>query len=507
MSTPKAILSTIKSLPRLINGKNASMLAVPNDFYSNLRHSIGLAKSEVILSALYVGTGNLERQLMSDIEAALSDPERPELTVTFILDYSRAQRPSDSSLKLYDDILQRHHPRLRMFLYRMPQLKKIPKLLLPSPVDEVLGVYHCKFCVFDNSFIVTGANLSDEYFTNRKDRYMVYNGDQNKSKENEMPVLDSVLSYLKQFSLIIREFSFEALPHCHLKEPNENCDRLLKEKLELLNCGSPNVSSEDALKQHELSSETSTLLFPVMQHRPIGLEQEYNNLPELLLLNSSSCENSSSGDSSIHWSDVYFSTPYPSFYASLRGTLLSVWNSGARCHFVLPSESSHGFRKGSGLRGLIPEVHRHTFSHLTDKCVESDGDGLSKPLNLMHYHRDNWTFHAKGIWLFRNESEGNSIGSRNSPPSVVKNDSELSNVVSYIGSSNFGERSMRRDFELGFILYSSDNHVQKLLHDEVDEMEAYNVINNEDITTEQPEQHILWKYGISLLAYVLRPFI
>ena len=40
--------------------------------------------------------------------------------------------------------------------------------ILPSPLDEVAGVFHMK------AYIVDDANLSEEYFDNRLDRYMLF---------------------------------------------------------------------------------------------------------------------------------------------------------------------------------------------------------------------------------------------------------------------------------------------------------------------------------------------
>ena len=38
---------------------------------------------------------------------------------------------------------------------------------------EIFGVHHMKFYVFDNDVLLTGANLSENYFTERQDRYML----------------------------------------------------------------------------------------------------------------------------------------------------------------------------------------------------------------------------------------------------------------------------------------------------------------------------------------------
>lgn len=36
------------------------------------------------------------------------------------------------------------------------------------------GVYHIKSYIFDNNMIISGANLSHDYFTNRIDRYVLF---------------------------------------------------------------------------------------------------------------------------------------------------------------------------------------------------------------------------------------------------------------------------------------------------------------------------------------------
>jgi hypothetical protein len=41
---------------------------------------------------------------------------------------------------------------------------------LPSPLDESIATQHMKAYVFDDTLIMSGANLSHDYFTNRQDR-------------------------------------------------------------------------------------------------------------------------------------------------------------------------------------------------------------------------------------------------------------------------------------------------------------------------------------------------
>ena len=39
-------------------------------------------------------------------------------------------------------------------------------------IGQVLGVHHQKIYIFDDRVVLTGANLSKNYFLNRRDRYI-----------------------------------------------------------------------------------------------------------------------------------------------------------------------------------------------------------------------------------------------------------------------------------------------------------------------------------------------
>lgn len=60
-----------------------------------------------------------------------------------------------------------------------PRLSRNPLMSLLATaapqVQEILGVHHTKFAVFDNSVILTGANFEEQYFLNRRDRYWIIN--------------------------------------------------------------------------------------------------------------------------------------------------------------------------------------------------------------------------------------------------------------------------------------------------------------------------------------------
>jgi CDP-diacylglycerol---glycerol-3-phosphate 3-phosphatidyltransferase len=59
-------------------------------------------------------------------------------------------------------------------MYHTPNLTGIRKTILPKRINEGWGLQHMKLYGMDDEIIMSGANLSDDYFTNRQDRYHVF---------------------------------------------------------------------------------------------------------------------------------------------------------------------------------------------------------------------------------------------------------------------------------------------------------------------------------------------
>ena len=55
----------------------------------------------------------------------------------------------------------------------MPDTGVLKGRFSESPLREIFGVHHIKAHVFDDNVLITGANLSEDYFTDRQDRCMV----------------------------------------------------------------------------------------------------------------------------------------------------------------------------------------------------------------------------------------------------------------------------------------------------------------------------------------------
>ena len=198
--------------PLPVAAARVSFLHQPQDFLQAVLDGVRRARRRVILATLYVGTGagpgaEAEAELLAALAAAALDhAARPELRIHVLLDALRGTRPAPAATSAPSQrplkgqqqqwvssasLLAQHllaptgaaeavagsgggvgrSSRVRVSLYHTPALRGPLRRWLPARWNEVLGVHHAKAAVFDDDVLLTGANLSREYFTSRQDRY------------------------------------------------------------------------------------------------------------------------------------------------------------------------------------------------------------------------------------------------------------------------------------------------------------------------------------------------
>ena len=81
---------------------------------------------------------------------------------------SRENHEGNCTLKMMRELRNKHYRRdLRLGLYHNPDTGILKGKLSNSPLREIFGVHHIKAHVFDSNVLITGANLSEDYFTDR----------------------------------------------------------------------------------------------------------------------------------------------------------------------------------------------------------------------------------------------------------------------------------------------------------------------------------------------------
>ena len=75
---------------------------------------------------------------------------------------------------MMSEVKQKHFGKnLRFCLWHNPDTGFLKGKASEGPMREIFGVHHMKVHVFDNHVMMTGANLSEDYFTDRQDRCIV----------------------------------------------------------------------------------------------------------------------------------------------------------------------------------------------------------------------------------------------------------------------------------------------------------------------------------------------
>ena len=145
------------------------------DYYLALHRLANDAEKRISMSALYIGTGKLEKYLVNKLQQKIS--KEPQLKVSVLLDYMRGTRVSrsgESSLSLLKPLKTENFKRnVRVGFFHMPDTGFFQGKYFDSPMREIFGVHHMKAHVFDNNVLITGANLSEDYFSDRQDRCIV----------------------------------------------------------------------------------------------------------------------------------------------------------------------------------------------------------------------------------------------------------------------------------------------------------------------------------------------
>ena len=109
----------------------------------------------------------------------------------------------------------------------------------------------------------------------------------------------------------------------------------------------------------------------------------------------------------------------------------------------------------------------------------------NKNVNIFEYFRGEWTFHTKGIWFYENQEE---------TPSLT-----------IIGSSNYSQRSYKRDNEIQFYIYSvCPKFKERLQKENVKQFQNAQKISLNEIKSDE-EIKLKWRHQIAFT--ILKSFL
>jgi CDP-diacylglycerol--glycerol-3-phosphate 3-phosphatidyltransferase len=410
-----------------------------------LQDKISKAQHRIYLSTLYIG--KTEHELISTIRTALQ--RNPKLHVSFLTDALRGTRetPDPSSASLMTPLISEFGPeRVEVRMYHTPNLTGLRKKYVPKRINEGWGLQHMKLYGVDDEIIMSGANLSEDYFTNRQDRYHLF-----RSKE--------LTDYFAKIHDGVAKLSFDLQPSTaegsggyNMSWPTSNpAPSPLESPSKFKDAASKHLShlllpsnSPSALSPSE--SSTTTTIYPVLSLVPLlNSSTELPSLTKIL---------SALSHPPFQKSSWTFTAGYFNMTPSFRRLLLSTRPASGTVLTAHPY--ANGFYGSKGVSGMLPDAYTHLAKMFLRKVRH---EGLSDSITLREWRKGKvgeeggWTYHAKGLWVTF------------PPSSQEKTEDDPSLTV--IGSSNYTKRSYELDLEANVIIATSDPGLRKRLGEEV----------------------------------------
>lgn len=420
-----------------------SFLSSPGHFYETIVEQVAMARRRISLATLYLGSEELERRLVAQLGERLQTPGQDDLKVHIHMDYLRGTRgfPGLCSASMLRPLLSSGRLQVSMYLTPTLQGPSWRRLIVPPRWNEIFGLSHLKVCVFDDTVLITGANLSQSYFTNRTDRYVCI---------KEHPLL---ADYFVELLQTIASFSF------HLR-PSEMENKMLQFDEPSISISRAQEAITNFSRRHQEKipgekrlGEGDALLIPSIQMAPHSIRQDERLLESLI-----NWYNQKHSDAQCSLASGYFNLAPLAQHIFRQADRLgrNPWQ------VLTSSPATNGFYKSAGFSQYIPDAYRSIeYAFLSQEHPDRPNLVLNERGQsvIYEYERADWTFHAKGLWL---------------------DDPTMTATV--IGSSNFGHRSFDRDLEAQLTIATGNQNLAKEIRKERDDLFAHgSLVSKEDI--------------------------
>jgi CDP-diacylglycerol--glycerol-3-phosphate 3-phosphatidyltransferase len=430
-----------------LDASQITILETPDEFYETLKARIRHAKRRIFLSTLYIG--KTEEELILTIRESMR--ASPSVRLHILTDKLRGTRespnPSCASL-LAPLVAEFGEKRVEIRMYHTPNLTGIKKQLVPRRINEGWGLQHMKLYGVDDETILTGANLSNDYFTNRQDRYHLF------SSKDVTDYFFKIQQAVSSFSFLIKPSDAPAGYKATWPEMNS----------------APNPLHDPKSFVAHTTKAIHTLIAPPPPPSPAsrgGTSAPKNTRVYLLTQTSQLLEPDTSTelpamthilrtlalptykDSSWVFTAGYFN-PAPALTNLLLGTASS------KATVITAHPAANGFYKSAGVSGMLPDAYTHLARRFLQGVHRAGRDAV---VTLKEWRRgtvnqpDGWTYHAKGLWV------------------TMPGDSDPS--ITLIGSSNYTKRSYSLDLEAGALVVTRDEGLKKRLGNEQRWLQEY----------------------------------
>ncbi|KAK4679783.1 CDP-diacylglycerol--glycerol-3-phosphate 3-phosphatidyltransferase [Podospora pseudoanserina] len=455
-----------------INGSQIRVLQSPTEFYETLKDKIRNAERRIFLSTLYIGKS--EKELITTLQEALRS--KPNLKLSILTDALRGTReaPDPSCASLLAPLVEEFGPdRVEIRMYHTPNLTGFRKKHIPKRINEGWGLQHMKLYGFDDEIMMTGANLSNDYFSDRQDRYHLFSSRDITEYFSNLHDAISSLSFRIDPSDAPSGFDMVWPKDNAAPSPLEDHKQFVRESTGLLaGLISPKTAPLTANDSTPLEKR-DTSVYMLAQFSQLLSPDTSTELPAITHILSTLAAPQYS-KSSWTFTAGYFN-PAP----SLTKLLLSTASQNNTV--ITASPYANGFYKSPGVSGLLPDA----YTLLARRFVRAVHEKKLDASTVMKEWRKGtvgepgaWTYHAKGLWVTLPDNNGPSI--------------------SLIGSSNYTKRSYSLDLEANALIVTENESLKKQLANEQNWLqENTTVVTREDYA--KTERRVGLKVRIAML--------
>ncbi|KAJ5908435.1 CDP-diacylglycerol--glycerol-3-phosphate 3-phosphatidyltransferase [Penicillium taxi] len=460
-----------------ISASQITILDSPANFYTTLKNKIRNARRRVFLSTLYIG--KTEYELIETLSEALRD--NPDLKISILTDALRGTRetPNPSCASLLCSLVAEYGPeRVNIRMFHTPNLTGLKKKWIPRRINEGWGLQHMKLYGIDDEIILSGANLSQEYFTNRVDRYHVFDS-------------TKLTEYYARIHQTVCSLSFQVLPDQQNKSgyllnwPKTNAAPSPLESPKKF-IGHATTALKPLIEPHSNEpapalSSNQTFVYPVAQFTPLLELDTSTELPVVTSILRLLSE--SSAFAGARW---LFTAGYFNIHPSLSSLLISSVSNVSGAHsttkgtVLTASPWANGFYGSAGISGMLPAAYTHLSARFLDRVAAAKA---TNSIQLKEWRRGTvgtpggWTYHAKGLWITLPGEEFPSL--------------------TIVGSSNYTKRSYSLDIEAGALVVTNDQDLKQKLGEETKRLqENANPISREDLM--HTERRVGWNVRLAM---------
>ena len=320
--------------------------------------------------------------------------------------------------------------------------------------------------------------MSSDYFTNRLDRYHLFDS-------------KALTEYYARIHDAICSLSFQVLP-----DPDSKAGYLLDWPIsngapspldgpeDFIACSStflsPLIQAGD--NKPVIPSESSqTFVYPVAQFTPLLKPDTSTEFPAVTSILRLLAE--SPVFAGARW---LFTAGYFNIHPVLSSFLIASTSSTpqnpttTQGTVLTASPWANGFYGSPGISGMLPAAYTHLSARFLDRVAEAQCTNF---IELKEWRRgtvgtpDGWTYHAKGLWITLPQDEHPSL--------------------TFVGSSNYTKRSYSLDIEVGALVVTSDPILKEKLGAETEWLQKdAKAISREDLM--RTERRVGWNVRLAM---------